>query len=102
MITPWFSRVSEGLSRSRERFQGQINILLRRGPDLDDGFWEDLEDILVGADLGAAPVAGIVDRLRESAARLALPDADAVLGRLEDELAREFSSPLADPFEERP
>lgn len=102
MITPWFSRVSEGLSRSRERFQGQVNALLRRGPDLDAEFWDELEDTLVGADIGAVPVAGIVARLRESAVRLALPDAAAVLGRLEDELAREFPSAPTDPLEESP
>lgn len=90
MVTPWFSRVTEGLSRSRERLQGQMNVLLRKGPDLDADFWNELEDALVGADLGAVAVADIVTRLRESATRLALPDASAVLGRLQDELAREF------------
>ena len=102
MATPWFRRVSEGLTKSRERLEGQFNVLLRKGPDLDDEFWEDLEDTLVGADVGATAVAEIVDRLRDSAARQALPDAQAVLDHLAEELAREFPSDVLDPLAEGP
>lgn len=102
MATPWYRRVSEGLTRSRERLEGQLNVLLKKGPDLDDEFWEDLEDTLVGADVGAVAVAEIVDRLRDSAARQALPDAEAVLDHLAEELAREFPEEGTDPLEESP
>lgn len=102
MATPWFRRVSEGLSRSRERLEGQLNVLLRKGPDLDDEFWEDLEDALIGADVGATAVTEIVDRLRDSAARKALPDAEAVIEHLADELAGVFPEDTADPLTESP
>ncbi len=98
MVTPWYKRVSEGLGKSRERLEGQLNVLLRKGPDLDDEFWEDLEDTLVGADIGATAVTEIVDRLRDSAARKALPDAAAVLDHLAAELAEEFPGDAQDPF----
>jgi fused signal recognition particle receptor len=102
MATPWYRRVTEGLTKSRERLEGQFNVLLRKGPDLDDEFWEQLEDTLVGADIGATAVAEIVDRLRDSAARQALPDAAAVLDHLAEELAREFPGDVADPLAENP
>lgn len=102
MVTPWYKRVSEGLGKSRERLEGQLNVLLRKGPDLDDEFWEDLEDTLVGADIGATAVTEIVDRLRDSAARKALPDAAAVLDHLAAELAEEFPGDAQDPFAEGP
>lgn len=102
MATPWFRRVSEGLTKSRERLEGQLNVLLRKGPDLDDEFWEDLEEALIGADIGAVAVAEIVDRLRDSAAWRALPDAEAVLDHLAGELAAEFPAEAADPFGEGP
>lgn len=102
MVTPWYKRVSEGLGKSRERLEGQLNVLLRKGPDLDDEFWEDLEDTLVGADIGATAVTEIVDRLRDSAARKALPDAAAVLDHLAAELAEEFPGDAPDPFAEGP
>lgn len=102
MATPWYRRVSEGLTKSRERLEGQLNVLLRKGPDLDDEFWEDLEDTLVGADIGATAVTEIVDRLRDSAARQALPDAAAVVDHLAEELATEFDSDVPDLLAEGP
>ncbi len=92
MTTPWYRRISDGLSKSRERLEGQINVILNRGPELDEEFWEDLENALIGSDIGVTAVTEIIERLRDSAARLALPDAQAVIDHLADELAREVSS----------
>ena len=61
MSTPWFRRLSDGLSTSRERLGGQLNVLLSRGPDLDEEFWSDLEDTLIGADMGFTATTEIVD-----------------------------------------
>lgn len=102
MVTPWYRRVSEGLTRSREALGGHLNVLLRKGPDLDEEFWEELEDALVSADVGAVAVAEIVDRLRDAAARKALPDATAVLDHLATELASEFPSDQGDPLAASP
>lgn len=96
MPAPWHKRLSEGLSRSRDRLSGQLNVILGRGPALDASFWEDLEAALVGADIGGVAALEIVDRLRDSAARNALPDADAVLDHLAAEIAGELSSPADD------
>ena len=90
MTTPWYKRLSEGLTKSREQLGGQINVLLRRGPDLDAQFWDELEEALIASDMGITAVTEIVDRLRDSAARQALPDAAAVLDHLAEELAKEF------------
>ncbi len=72
MTTPWFRRLSDGLSRSRERLGGELNVLLRRGPNLDEEFWSDLEDTLIGADIGFTATNEIVTRLRRLAAERAL------------------------------
>ncbi|MDO9107583.1 MAG: signal recognition particle-docking protein FtsY [Coriobacteriia bacterium] len=96
MSQPWYRRLSDGLSKSRDRLEGQLNVLLRRGPDLDAAFWSDLEDALIGADMGVIAVTEIVERLRDSAARKALPDAQSVLAHLAEELASEFPSDVLD------
>lgn len=90
MTTPWYKRLSDGLTRSREQLEGNLNVLLRRGPDLDEQFWEELEEALIASDMGVTAATEIVERLRDSAARQALPDAAAVLDHLADELAAEF------------
>lgn len=87
MSTPWYRKVSEGLSRTRDEFTGHLNVILQRGPDLDAQFWEELEDSMVAADMGAHAATMLSDRLRDTAARKALPDAQAVIDQLADELA---------------
>ena len=96
MSTPWYKRLSDGLSRSRERLGGQLNVLLRRGPNLDEEFWSDLEDTLIGADMGVAATDDIVTRLRRQAAEKALPDAEAVIAALTEQIASEFPADSED------
>ncbi len=98
MATPWYRRISEGLAKSRGRLEGQLNVLVGRGPDLDVAFWEDLEDVLVGADIGVAAVTDIVERLRDTASRKALPDAESVIEHLAEEIASEFPTDVSDPL----
>ncbi len=102
MSTPWYRRIADGLTRTREELTGQLNVLLRRGPDLDEEFWEELETALIGADMGVAAVTEITDRLRDAADRDALPDAHAVVRRLEDEIAAETEFAHGDFLDMRP
>ena len=87
----FFERISEGLARSRDKFKEQMNVLLDRGPDLDDDFWDGLEETLILADIGASAASEIVESLRDSATRKALPDAYAVLDLLNDQIAATFA-----------
>ena len=87
----WFKKVSKGLSRSRDKFKQQMNVLLDRGPDLDEDFWDALEETLILSDMGGAAAMDIVDGLRDQATREALPDAYAVLDLLNDEIAGAFT-----------
>lgn len=83
----FFDRISSGLHRSRDKFKEQMNILLDRGPDVDEEFWETLEETLILSDFGAAAADAIVEELRDEATRKALPDAYAVLDLLADKIA---------------
>ncbi|MDR3686855.1 MAG: signal recognition particle-docking protein FtsY [Coriobacteriia bacterium] len=98
MSTPWYRRLSDGLSRSREKLGGQLNVLLGRGPNLDEEFWADLEDTLIGSDLGYLATTDIVARLRRSSAENALPDAEAVIEALGTQIAAEFLTDAVDPL----
>lgn len=86
----FFDRISSGLHRSRDKFKEQMNILLDRGPDVDEEFWETLEETLILSDFGAAAVDAIVEELRDEATRKALPDAYAVLDLLAEKIADQF------------
>lgn len=94
----FFDRISEGLSRSRDKFKEQMNVLLDRGPDLDDEFWDGLEETLILSDVGAPAASSIVENLRDQATRKALPDAYAVLDMLNEQIASTFTEGWEEVF----
>jgi fused signal recognition particle receptor len=98
----WLERLSAGLARTRERFAEQVNVILDRGPALDDGFWDSLEESLILSDFGGPATVDIIDQLQDSAQRLALPDGYAVFDRLSDTIAGMFAPIGTDPFELSP
>ncbi len=60
-----FDRLKHGLSRSREA----MNELFYMGGEVDEEFWESLEDTLVMGDMGAEVAMKVTDDLREEAAK---------------------------------
>jgi fused signal recognition particle receptor len=98
VTAPWYKRLGDGLAKTRGELRGNLNVLLKRGPDLDMTFWDELEDALLLADMGVTATTEMVDRLREVAARERLPDAEAVVGRLAREIADEVTVAGEDPF----
>ena len=94
----WFERLSAGLSRTRERLTEQLNVILDRGPVLDAGFWDSLEESLILADFGGPAAVEIIDQLQDTALRLALPDGNAVIERMVDTIAGMFTPVAEDPF----
>jgi fused signal recognition particle receptor len=74
-------RLRGRLSKSRSMFGQSLLGLLGAG-DLDEDSWQDIEDTLLMADLGAATTTEIVERLRDEMSRRAVrtpEDARAVL-----------------------
>ena len=97
-----WERVKQGMSRTRQRFTEQMNVLLDRGPDVDDDFWDGLEEALILSDVGAQTSANIVANMRDEATRQALPDAYAVMDRLSDRIAEAFVTADVNIFDENP
>jgi len=61
----WLGRLRTGLARTRRTLTAQVDDLLGRG--VREGFYEELEETLIQADLGARTSAGVIARLRERA-----------------------------------
>jgi fused signal recognition particle receptor len=68
----WLGRLRASLSKTREVISTRLDALLTRPPD--DSFYDELEELLIQADLGAAFAAEIVDRVRSDPAARS-PDA---------------------------
>ena len=92
----------ERLSKARQNLTENMNVLFKKGPQVDDDFWEDLEETLILSDLGAQAADEIVTRLKDTATRRALPDAIAVLDLLSSTIEELFTTAEPDPFDEDP
>ncbi len=86
-----FSKISNGLAKSRDKFKDSMYDLIGRGPGLDEGFWEGLEETLILSDMGGQAAMRIVDNLRSESKRLNLPDSYAVLDLLSDQIISAFA-----------
>ncbi|HEY2993940.1 MAG TPA: signal recognition particle-docking protein FtsY [Methylomirabilota bacterium] len=58
-------RLREGLKRSQEYLASGLNTVLEPDRPIDESLWEELEELLISADLGAAMAADFVNRGRE-------------------------------------
>lgn len=71
-----FSRLKEGLSRTRESVSGRVDQLLHNYKELDDDFYEDLTDILIMADTGVKTSESIVAEMKKRVQAQRIDDPD--------------------------
>ncbi|MDQ4106979.1 MAG: signal recognition particle receptor subunit alpha, partial [Actinomycetota bacterium] len=64
----WFSRLRNGMRRSRESVVGQLNAAIAEFRDAEDEeFWERVEEILISSDVGVSTTAKLVGELEQEA-----------------------------------
>ena len=80
-----FKSIRESLSRTRQSVFGQIATVLGAG-DITEETWEDLEALLVQADVGVPTTLALVDTLRQRTSREGLYRTDQLLQALKEEL----------------
>lgn len=88
----WFSRLSEGLSKTRQKITGSLNVLFEIGPQVGPEFWDDLEATLIMSDIGAGAAEAVTAQLRERSQRESLTGVRQVEDALVDILAAAFTS----------
>jgi len=64
MIGGLFGRLREGLTKSRETLLGKVDALFRGHPQVDEAFFEALEEILLAGDFGVAVTQELIAVLR--------------------------------------
>jgi fused signal recognition particle receptor len=95
MALGFFSRLKEGLSRSTQKLSEGLGATFTRRK-LDDAALEELEDVLVAADLGATVARRIIRNFRSSRFGREVTDAE-VKAALADEIAA-ILAPVAKPL----
>jgi len=92
----------DSLRRGLERSREAISEIFYMGGEVDEQFWEDLEDTLVLGDMGGELAMRVTDDLREQAARENLRTSAQLKGALSARLASEFPAAEPDPFDDGP
>ena len=93
----WADRLKQGLERSRQAIGQGLDGLLALGRPVDEAMLEELEELLIASDLGAADAVDMVERVRAEAKRtgaLSSQDVRALLRRLLEEALAGSAAPL--------
>jgi len=88
-----FIKLSEGLAKTREQIAARIDNLLTSHSSMDDDFWEELEEILIMADVGFEPAGKLLAQLKNRARKAGVTDPAGFKEILREELAQIFRAP---------
>lgn len=94
----WSSRLKGGLKRTRQKFSDNVSNLFLGKKTIDDALFEELETVLLAADVGVGATQKILAQLTERVSRKQLPDTDALFAELEEILIG-LLSPCERPLE---
>jgi fused signal recognition particle receptor len=83
-----FSKLKDGLKKTRQNFTQRLGTLLVGSSRLDDDFFDELEEILLTADVGARTSMELVERLRQEVKARKVTDPAAVGTFLQEEVTR--------------
>lgn len=86
------AKLRDSLTKTRRSFFGQIAGLLGSG-DITEETWEDLEALLVQADLGMSTTMTLVDRLRDQVSKGKVRNAQVLQEALKTELLALLGNP---------
>lgn len=84
--TGWLARLQEGLGKTRAQLGARLGSLFGVGRKLDEAFYEELETVLLTADVGVAATTRLLDALRAQARRERHTEAAQLRDALRDEL----------------
>lgn len=79
-------KFKDGLSKTRDNFSGKVNDLVARYRKVDEDFFEELEEILIQADVGFDTVMKLVEELKMEVKRRNITDPNQVQSVISEKL----------------
>ncbi|TCN25649.1 signal recognition particle-docking protein FtsY [Mesobacillus foraminis] len=79
-------KFKDGLTKTRDNFSGKVNDLVARYRKVDEDFFEELEEILIGADVGFETVMELIDELKMEVKRRNIQDPREVQAVISEKL----------------
>ena len=83
----FFSKISAGLKKTRESIMGSVNAMLHAFTKIDEELFEELEEILIMGDVGAATAGRICEELRRKVKEQGITDPQRIRELLTDTVA---------------
>src|SRR5690625_3805476 len=82
----------EGMEKTRQSFAGKINDLIARYRSIDEDFFEELEEVLITADVGVMTVMELIDELKMEVKRQNVKDPTEVRDVISEKLVEDRKS----------
>ncbi|WP_432359387.1 signal recognition particle-docking protein FtsY [Sporosarcina sp. UB5] len=79
-------KFKEGLSKTRDSFTSKVNDLVARFREVDEEFFEELEELLLQADVGVETVMELVDQLRWEVQRKNIKSTEGIQSVISEKL----------------
>lgn len=92
----FFEKLKNGLTKTRKDMSGKIEEILNSYKKVDEELFEDLEDVLVSADVGVNTTMEIIDRLRKRVKEEKVNEPSQVKELLKDEIRKIMKESVSD------
>ena len=89
----FFNKIAQGLKKTRDSMMGKVDALLNSFTKIDEDLFEELEENLIMADVGAVTAARICDRLRKKVKEEGLASPDQVRSGLKQIISQMLEGP---------
>ena len=70
----FFDRLKQGLSKTRESLNEKLDSILKFTKTIDEETFEELEELLISADVGVNTTLELIERLRNKSQKIKNPD----------------------------
>ncbi|MBR5741829.1 MAG: signal recognition particle receptor subunit alpha [Firmicutes bacterium] len=80
----FFDKLKAGLSKTKNAVFGQLNAVMKNFRKVDEELLEELEEIMIMADMGAGTTEKVIDELRDRVKTKNIKTADGVKSELAD------------------
>jgi fused signal recognition particle receptor len=85
-------KFKDGLTKTRDNFSGKVNDLVARYRKVDEDFFEELEEILIQADVGFDTVMQLIDELKMEVKRKNIQDPQDVQSVISEKLVEIYNA----------
>lgn len=85
-------KFKDGLSKTRNSFSEKVNDLVSRYRKIDEEFFEELEEILISADVGVTTVMDLIDVLKTEVKKRNIQDPKEVQAVISEKLVELFTN----------